>query len=283
MLLKGNAIRDIILDEVKGDVSKLEVKPSLVIMQIGEDPASHVYIEQKRKMAAKVGFLFEHIKYDESVTEEEIITTITKLNEDKLVTAILVQMPIHKKYDSIKIQNAISPIKDVDGLTFYNIGALTNNKSYAAPCTALGVVELLKRNNISVSGKRVVIVGRSNLVGRPLSVILTNLDATVTLCHSKTSDLSSVTREADILIVAIGKAKFITSDMVKDGAVVIDVGINRVDEKLVGDVDFDSVQDKCSNISPVPGGVGPMTIAMLAKNVYNLYLQVSVKNVRKDK
>ena len=283
MLLKGNVIRDVILDEIKSDVSELEIRPYLVIIQVGDDPASHVYIEQKRKMAAKVGFDFDHIKYDESVAEEEIINTINRLNEDEKVTAILVQMPIHKKYDSIKIQNSISPMKDVDGLTFYNIGALTNNKSYAAPCTALGVVELLKRNEISVSGKNVVIVGRSNLVGKPLSVMLTNLDATVTLAHSKTNNLSSVTRAADILIIAIGKAKFITADMVKDEAVVIDVGINRVNEKLVGDVDFDGMQEKCSFITPVPGGVGPMTIAMLAKNVYNLYLQVSGNNVRKDK
>ena len=280
MLLKGSIIRDNILEELRENVSKLETKPYLVIIQVGDDPASGVYIEQKRKMAAKVGYGFAHIKYDEKITEEEIISKIEELNEDSNVTAILVQMPIHRKYDSIKIQNTILPCKDVDGLTFYNIGALSNGSSYAAPCTALGVVELIKHNDINVSGKHVVVVGRSNLVGRPLSVMLTNMDATVTLCHSKTANLEKITKKADILIVAIGKARFITRDMIRYGTVVIDVGINRVDDKLCGDVDFNDVKDKCSYITPVPGGVGPMTIAMLALNVYNLYLQVNDEDSR---
>ena len=283
MLLKGSIIRDEIIDELKEKVSKLETRPYLVIIQIGNDPASDVYIEQKRKMAIKVGFGFAHLKYDEKITEEEIISKIEELNADCNVTAILVQMPIHRKYDSVKIQNSVRPDKDVDGLTFYNIGALSNDSSYAAPCTALGVVELFKRNNIAVSGKNVVIVGRSNLVGRPLSVMLTNLDATVTLCHSKTDELAKIIKRADILIVAIGKANFVTREMIRYGTVVIDVGINRVDEKLCGDVDFENVKDKCSYITPVPGGVGPMTIAMLASNVYNLYLQAGVNDVRKNK
>lgn len=271
-LLKGNIIRDKIIDDIRDKVLDLEIKPSLVVMQIGDDPASGVYIEQKRKMAEKIGYEFDHVKYEETITEEEILEKIQELNDKTSVNAILVQMPIHKKYDSIKIQNAIIPSKDVDGLTFYNIGALTSGKSYAVPCTALGVIEILKHHDIDVSGKNVVIIGRSNLVGRPLSVLLTNLDATVTLCHSRTKNLEEITRNAEILIVAIGKAKFVTSDMVSSGAVVIDVGINRVNNKLCGDVDFENIKDKCAYITPVPGGVGPMTIAMLAENVYNLYL-----------
>jgi len=272
-LLKGNVIRDKIIDEIKKKVESLEAKPSLVVMQIGDDSASSVYIEQKRKMALKIGYRFEHLKYDETIREEEILLKIEELNSDEEVHAILIQMPINKKYDSIKIQNAVLPSKDVDGLSFYNIGALASGESYAIPCTALGVVEILKYYNVNISGSNVVIVGRSNLVGRPLSVLLTNLDATVTLCHSRTRNLGEITRKADILIVAIGRNRFIKSDMVGNGTVVIDVGINRVDEKLYGDVDFENVKDKCLAITPVPGGVGPMTIAMLAKNVYNLYLQ----------
>ncbi len=270
-LIDGKRIKNEILDELKKEVANLKEKPHLVVIQVGNNEASNVYIKQKAKMAEYVGYEYNHLKLDESITEEELLKEIDKLNNDNSVHGILVQMPIPKHIDTNKIQNAVLPEKDVDGLSDMNAGMLFHGKDALYSCTPYGVMELLKRYNIQVEGKHAVVVGRSNLVGKPMSTMLTNAGATVTLCHSKTKDLAKHTKKADILIVTVGKPKLITRDMVRRGTVVIDVGINRLETGLCGDVDFDMVKDKCSYITPVPGGVGPMTVAMLAANVLKAY------------
>ena len=221
-------------------------------------------------MCSYIGYEYEHIKLD-NVTTDDVLEVIGKLNNDTTVNGILVQLPLPKEIDSDKIVNAISPLKDVDGLTDINNGLLFHDKDTLYSCTPYGIMELLDRYNINVSGKHVVIVGRSSLVGKPMAMMMLNRDATVTICHSKTKNLEEYTKKADVLIVAIGKANFITSDMVSDNTVVVDVGISRTENGLCGDVDFESVKDKCSYITPVPGGVGQMTVAMLAKNVLKAY------------
>ncbi len=271
ILLDGKKIKSEVLDELKEEVSKLKIKPNFVVIQVGEDPASNVYIKQKAKMAEYVGYGYRHLKLPETVTEEELIHEIEGLNNDDSIHGILVQMPIPKHLDAGKVQNAVLPEKDVDGLTDINAGRLSHDKEALFSCTPYGVMEILKRYDIPVSGKSAVVIGRSNLVGKPMSMMLTNAGATVTVCHSKTKDLAKYTKMADILVVGIGKPKFITSDMVSDNTVVIDVGINRLDDGLCGDVDFDNVKEKASYITPVPGGVGPMTVAMLGKNVLKAY------------
>jgi len=271
MILDGKHIKSIILDELKEEVKSLSVKPKLVVVQVGNDEASNVYIKQKNNMCNYIGYDFEHIKLDSDVTTEILLEVIDKLNDDMNVTGILVQLPLPMGIDTDMVVNAISPLKDVDGLTDLNNGMLFHNKDALYSCTPYGVMELLDRYNISVSGKNVVIVGRSDLVGKPMGVMMLNNDATVTICHSKTKNLSEYTKKADILVVAVGRSNFITSDMVSEGAVVIDVGISRLADGLCGDVDFESVKDKCSYITPVPGGVGPMTVAMLGKNILKAY------------
>lgn len=271
MILDGKSIKNKIMDELRDEVNDLSIKPKLVVIQVGNNEASNVYIKQKNNMCNYIGYDFEHIKLDNDVTTEMIIDVIDKLNNDDSVTGILVQLPLPMGIDTDMVVNAISPIKDVDGLTDLNNGMLFHNKDALYSCTPYGVMELLDRYNISVSGKNVVIVGRSDLVGKPMGVMMLNRDATVTICHSKTKNLSEYTKKADILVIAIGRPNFITSDMVSDGTVVIDVGISRLENGLCGDVDFESVKDKCSYITPVPGGVGPMTVAMLAKNILKAY------------
>lgn len=273
MILDGRKIKNEIMDELKLTVDKLEIKPKLVVIQVGDNEASNIYINQKKKMCEYIGYQFELKKYDEDIKEEELLTIIDKLNKDKMVNGILVQMPIPKHINADKIQNAIEYIKDVDGLTDINTGILFHNKEGLYSCTPLGIMELLDRYNINVRSKHVVIVGKSNLVGKPLIGLMLNKGATVTSCNSLTKDLGKYTNEADILVVAVGKPKLITSDMVKDGAIVIDVGINRYDGNIVGDVDYELVKDKASYITPVPGGVGQMTVAMLAKNILLAYLK----------
>lgn len=270
-ILDGKLIKGQILEELKGEVDKLTIKPNLVVIQVGDNESSNIYINQKRKMAEYIGYNFSLIKYPEDVSEEELISKISELNVDKGVHAILVQMPLPNHLNSTNIQNAVSVLKDVDGLNDINAGRLFHKKDGLFPCTPLGVMELLKRYNINVTGKDAIVVGRSNLVGKPMATMLTNNDATVTVCHSKTENLKKYTTHADILVVAVGHANLITADMVKDGAIVIDVGINKVDGKLCGDVDFENVSKKVSYITPVPGGVGQMTVAMLAKNVLSAY------------
>lgn len=279
-LIDGKSIKKIILDELKEEVSELEEKPKLVVIQVGNNEASNVYIKQKAKMAEHIGYGYEHIKLEEDTTTDKILEIIDRLNKDDNVNGVMVQMPLPKQIDTDIIQNAVIPIKDVDGLSDMNAGLLFHNKDALYSCTPYGVMELLKRYNISLEGKNAVVVGRSNLVGKPMGMMLLNAGATVTVCHSKTKDIEKITKKADILISCVGKAKFITKDMVKKGSVVIDVGITRSEEGLCGDVDFIEVAPNTKYITPVPGGVGPMTVAMLGMNVMKAYKeQKGIKNV----
>ena len=270
-LLDGKVVKKKILNDLKEEVSKLKRKPGLVVIQVGDDPASNVYVGQKEKMANEIGYKYEHIKLDENISEEELERVVEKVNNDDSIDGLLVQMPLPKHIDSKKIQNLIDKDKDVDGLSDINAGRLLHNVDALVPCTPKGIMEILDYYNIPVEGANVVIVGRSDLVGKPLAALMLNSNATVTVCHSKTNNLKEYTSRADILVAAVGKKGIITGDMVKDGAVIIDVGINRVDGKLYGDVDFDSVKDKVSYITPVPGGVGQMTVACLGKNTLKAY------------
>ncbi len=271
MILDGKMIKGQILDELKNRVDKLDVKPSFVVIQVGNNEASNVYIKQKKNMAEYIGYEFSHIKLDEDVSQEEVLGLIEKLNNDNNINGIMVQMPLPKHLDSSILLNAINASKDIDGLSDINNGELFHGRDTLYSCTPYGVMELLKRYDIEIEGKHAVVVGKSNLVGKPMSIMLMDKGATVTVCHSKTKDLAKYTKMADILVVAVGKPKLITADMVKEGVIVIDVGITRLETGLCGDVDFDSVKDKASYITPVPGGVGPMTVAMLAMNVYKAY------------
>ena len=272
-LLDGKVVKKEVLDNLKKEVEKLERPLGLAVIQIGDDEASNVYVRQKEKMAKELGMDFRHLKFPKDSKQYEIVEEIMELNNDDSIDGILVQMPIPKHLDSQFIQNKISYLKDVDGLTDINAGMLMHNKDGLVPCTPEGIIELLKYYNIEIKGKNVTIVGRSDLVGKPLASLMTNNDATVTLCHSKTKNLNLFTKNADILVVAVGKAKLIKKDQIKDGAVIIDVGINRQEDgKLCGDVDFEDVKEKASYITPVPGGVGQMTVACLAKNTYKAYI-----------
>lgn len=272
-LLDGKEVKLKMLDDLKKDVDSLDCKLGLTVIQVGEDSASTVYVGQKNKMASNMGFNFNHVKLSENVTEEEILTLINKLNNDDMVDGILVQMPIPHHLDAKKIQNAISPYKDVDGLTDINMGKLSHNVPSLVPCTPMGIVDLLDYYQINIEGKNVVIVGRSDLVGKPLAALMINRNATVTLCHSKTKDLRHYTKNADILVAALGKAKTFKKEDIKEGSIIIDVGINRLEDgKLYGDVDFDDVKDKVSYITPVPGGVGQMTVAELGYNTYKAHM-----------
>ena len=270
-ILDGKKIKLEMLKKLKEEITKLERPLGLAVVQVGADPASNVYIKQKKKMAEELGFNFRHIHLNEYVTLNSVLETINVLNSNELVDGILVQMPVPKHLNAKVIQNAIDPLKDVDGLTDINMGKLAHRKDCLVPCTPLGIMDLLDSYKIDVSGSNVTIVGRSDLVGMPLANLMTNRDATVSLCHSKTRNLKLYTSFSDILVVAVGKPKLITEDFIKDGAVIIDVGINRTDDGLVGDVDFDGVKDKASFITPVPGGVGQMTVAELGKNTYKAY------------
>lgn len=268
--INGKKISGEIKDELKEKVDKLKVKPTLVVISVGDNPASKVYVGQKEKCAKYIGLNYEHKHYD-SISDDELVKVIEKLNKDSKVNGIIVQLPLPDGMDETKIVNTIIPEKDVDGLTYLNAGLLLNNKTTMVSCTPKGIMELLRREKVDLVGANAVVIGRSILVGKPMMNLLINANATVTLCHSKTKDLAKVTKKADVLVVAIGKKHFITRDMVKRGAIVIDVGINRVDGKLYGDVDYDNVYPKVKKITPVPGGVGPMTVVMLMKNVIEAY------------
>ena len=235
---------------------------------VGNDPASSVYVKNKSKACKKVGIEFDEYLFDSNIEEIELLNTIEKLNKDDKIDGILLQAPIPKHLDIIKAFRTILPEKDVDGFNPVNIGNLCIGEDTFISCTPFGIVKMLEEYNIETEGKRVVILGRSNIVGKPLIQCMLNKNATVTICHSKTQNLKEITKDADILIAAIGKPKFVTKDMVKENSVIIDVGINRLEDgKIVGDVDYENVIDKVSYITPVPGGVGPMTIAMLLNNV----------------
>lgn len=270
-ILDGKLVKTEILKKLKKEVEKLERKPGLAVIQVGDDPASKVYVAQKEKMAKELGYKFKHIKLDKEVSQEELEATVKKINSDKTIDGLLVQMPLPKHLDSRKVQNLIKEDKDIDGLCDINAGKLTHNVDCLMPCTPKGIMDILKHYKIEVEGKNVVIVGRSDLVGKPLASMMLNAHATVTLCHSRTKNLASITKKADILVAAVGKRGIITKEMVKHKTIVIDVGINRVDGKIYGDVDFDSVKEKASYITPVPGGVGQMTVAELGENVLKAY------------
>ena len=267
IIMNGKEVRDKLYDNLKSEVEKLNVAPCLTVVVVGDDEASKVYVNNKIKSCELLGIKSDVIKCDANITKEELSNIINTLNNDDNCTGILVQAPLPSHLDEAEIFNLIAKEKDVDGFNNYNAGALVKNNDGIIPCTVKGIGYLLDYYNINVSGKDVTIIGRSNIVGKPLASYLTNKDATVTLCHSKTSDLRSKTLNADVVIVAVGHANLIDASYIKEGAVVIDVGINRIDNKLVGDVDFESVKDKCSYVTPVPGGVGPMTVAMLMDNV----------------
>lgn len=276
-LIDGKKISQDIKDELKEKVAKLAEsgkKVSLAVILVGEDPASCVYVRNKKKACEYIGITSLSYELPETTSEEELLALIDELNKKESVNGILVQLPLPKHMDEDKVIQAIDPKKDVDGFHPQSVGALSIGLPGFVSCTPAGIIQLLKRSHIETEGKKCVIVGRSNIVGKPMALLMLRENATVTVTHSKTVDLPSVTKEADILIVAIGKKQFITSEYVKDGAVVIDVGMHRDENnKLCGDVDFDDVAPKCSAITPVPGGVGPMTIAML---MYNCVASVTV-------
>lgn len=282
-IIKGAEVAKQIREELKQEIDELKAKgivPGLATVLVGDDPASHSYVKSKRETCSKLGIESFHHHLDKDTPQEDILEIINKLNDDKKVNGILVQLPLPKHIDTNKVLLAISPEKDVDGFHPVNIGKMNALKSWEEiektgvfiPCTPHGCIQLLKRSGIQIKGAEAVVVGRSNIVGKPVAMLLLSNNATVTVCHTGTKDLKEVTRRADILIAAIGKPKMITEDMVKDGVVVIDVGVNRIGMTpegkaiLVGDVDFDEVSKKASAITPVPGGVGPMTITMLMVN-----------------
>lgn len=269
-VIDGRKISAQIKEECKERVAQYKeqgIDISLAVVQVGKDPASSVYVNNKKKACEYVGIQSLSYELEETVTEDELLALVKQLNEDPKVHGILVQLPLPKHIDENKIIFAISPAKDVDGFHPYNVGALSIGLKGFVSCTPAGVIELLKRSNIDISGKNCVVMGRSNIVGKPMSMLLLRENGTVTTVHSKTENLKEITSKADILVAAIGKPRFVTAEYVKEGATVIDVGIHRnADNKLCGDVDFDEVVDKAGAITPVPGGVGVMTIAMLMKN-----------------
>ena len=271
MIMDGKSLKGEILSGLAEEVKALDKVPTLCVIQVGDDEASNVYINQKRKMCNEIGYNFIHEKYDDSITEEELLKNIDRFNSNDNIDAILVQMPLPSGINEKIIQNAVNKYKDVDGLNDSNIVDLISGKSSLYPCTACGVISLLDKYGVILEGSNVVIVGRSSLVGMPLFHMLENRNATVTLCHSKTRNLADITKNADIIISATGVKGLIKEDMVNNNAVVVDVGITRENGKLYGDVDFDNVSKKASLITPVPGGVGPMTIASLAQNILKAY------------
>ena len=269
-IMDGKALAKKIREQIKEEVDKLKEKnifPKLAVIMVGEDPASKVYVRNKSKACNDVGIEYEEFLLDKNTSIEELLNLIKKLNERKDIHGILLQSPIPKPLDIYTAFETIDFRKDVDGFHPINIGRLALNRQTFISCTPHGVMKSLEEYNINLEGANVVILGRSNIVGKPLAQCLLNKDATVTICHSKTKNVGEITKNADIVISAIGKPKFVSSDMIKENAVVIDVGINRLETGLVGDVDFENVSKKASYITPVPGGVGPMTIAMLLHNV----------------
>ncbi len=270
-LIDGKAVAAKIKDEIKNEVKGFMIKPCLAVIQVGDDEASNVYIGAKEKACNEVGIYFKHLKYDVNVLEKEIVNKIIELNNDEYVNGILLQLPIPGNLNEQRIINHITSGKDVDGLNDLNAGRLTNNKDGMVPCTAAGIIKLLEEYEVPMEGANVVIVGRSKLVGRPLVSLFLKNNATVTVCHSKTKNLSEITKTADILVVATGTKWLIGKEDVKEGTVVIDVGVTRVEGKIYGDVNTDEVKKVASLITPSTGGVGPMTVAMLLSNVIKSY------------
>ena len=271
-IIDGKELAKKVRLELKDEVEKLKkdenIHPKLAVIMVGSDPASQIYVRNKSKACDEIGIEFEEFLLDENTTQKELLDLIDRLNENEKVNGILLQSPIPKNLDINEAFRRISPEKDVDGFNPVNVGKLTLGQKGFISCTPFGVIKMLEEYNIDIEGKNAVVLGRSNIVGKPMSQCLLNKNATVTICHSKTKNINDITKNADIIVAAIGKKEFVKGDMVKEGAVVIDVGINRgEDGKLKGDVDFEEVSKKASYITPVPGGVGPMTIAMLMTNV----------------
>jgi len=288
-LIDGNQIASQVLDELSERIASLgNGKPCVVFVRVGNDPASISYVKKKQKTAESIGIDAGLKVFDESISEDQLIAEIDALNADSSIHGILVQAPLPRHINDVRVFNHVSPNKDVDGFNAVNLGKLCQEQAQTfRSCTPAGIVELIRRSNIETAGKRVVVLGRSLIVGKPIGMLLLNRaipgNATVTFCHSRTHDLPSITREADILIAAIGKPQFVTAEMIKNGCAVIDVGINRIPDsskksgfRLVGDVDFEQVAPKTSHITPVPGGVGPMTVAMLMSNTVQAFEQANL-------
>ena len=274
-IIDGKKVSATIKEQIEAEVKALQSKtnkvPGLATVLVGEDPASSVYVRNKNKTCQKLGFKsFEH-HLPENTGEAELLALVQSLNDNEEVNGILVQLPLPKQIDSEKILEAISPAKDVDGFHPINVGRMMVGNAMLTPCTPTGIIALLDHYQVEIEGKHAVVVGRSNIVGKPVGILLLHRNATVTTCHSRTRNLPAMVKAADIVIAAVGRPRFVTADMVKEGAVVIDVGINRVDGKLVGDVDFENVEPIASLITPVPGGVGPMTIALLMQNTLKAF------------
>lgn len=269
-IIDGKAVSKLLRKEITEGVEKVKaekgITPGLAVVLVGEDPASQTYVRNKEKSCIKVGMYSEVHRLPAETSEADLLKLVEQLNNDPKIHGILVQLPLPKHIDETKIIEAITPAKDVDGFHPVNAGHLLIGEESFLPCTPFGIMEMLKQENVELKGKHAVVVGRSNIVGKPIALLLLQEHATVSICHSRTADLGAMTRQADVLVVAVGRANFITGDMVKPGAVVIDVGINRVGDQLVGDVEFDSAKEVAGKITPVPGGVGPMTITMLLKN-----------------
>ena len=270
MIIDGKTIAENIKENVRKEVAALQrsgVNPSLSVIVVGNDPASEVYVRNKARASEKVGIISNTYKLPENASTKDVVELVEALNADEKVHGILVQLPLPDGIDEEKVISSVSPEKDVDGFSVFSSGNLyLNKKSGFLPCTAAGIIDLIKSTGVDICGKNAVVIGRSDIVGKPVAMLLLRENATVTICHSKTKNISDFTKNADILVAAVGRKHFVTADMVKEGAIVIDVGINRVDGKLYGDVDFDNVSEKASFITPVPGGVGPMTIAKLLEN-----------------
>ncbi|MBQ2266605.1 MAG: bifunctional methylenetetrahydrofolate dehydrogenase/methenyltetrahydrofolate cyclohydrolase FolD [Clostridia bacterium] len=268
-LIDGKVISAAVKERVKAEVATLKqqgITTGLAVIIVGEDPASKVYVNNKKKACEALGIISEEYALPKTTTQEELLSLIDALNKKESINGILCQLPLPKHLDETAVINAILPEKDVDAFHPINVGKIMQGDFDFVPCTPAGVMEMLAFEGIEISGKTCVVIGRSNIVGKPMAMLLLHKNGTVTICHSRTKNLKEVCQNADILVAAVGRPNFVTADMVKDGAVVIDVGINRVDGKLVGDVDFNDVCEKASYITPVPGGVGPMTIAMLMQN-----------------
>lgn len=268
-LIDGKAISTALKSKIAEEVEVLKAKgvtPGLAVIIVGEDPASQVYVRNKELACATCGMYSEKIELPETTTEEELIALVEKLNSRPEINGILCQLPLPRHIDEKAVLNAIDPMKDVDAFHPHNVGRIMIGDFDFLPCTPAGIMEMLRYEQVEIEGKNCVVIGRSNIVGKPMAMLMLHKNATVTICHSKTQNLKEICRGADILIAAVGRADFVTADMVKEGAVVIDVGMNRKDGKLCGDVAFDEVKDKTSAITPVPGGVGPMTIATLMQN-----------------
>lgn len=283
MIIDGKKCSEEILENLKKDISEYKEKtgkvPGLAVIILGNNAASKIYVKSKIRACEKTGILSREIILDENISEEELINEIEKLNSDKNINGILVQLPLPSHINEKKICEAISVKKDVDGFKAENLGKIMlGDDDGFISCTPQGIIYLIDQLNMDLHGKNVVVVGRSNIVGKPVASLLINKGATTTVCNSRTKDLAGILKKADIIVIAIGKAKFLTKDMVKEGAVVIDVGINRVDGKIYGDVDYENVKDIVSHITPVPGGVGPMTIAMLLKNTVKAFCKEELVN-----